>query len=643
MMTATCRFGDDTIEVVCTRKEASLDVECIERKSGRRWGPVPLLKLEVYAKAEFRVETAASFRIDQVEATSDGMHVTVGDRARHVRLGVWLHVRNGELVVRMPMTELYEDKPQTHRTFSVILLPGLMATRDRLLVPAGPGYTCRVAAKPRITDRFLIYGEQPRWELLPLMPLGAAYDDQGGLLLLATEAAGEAECHAWTDGAGKGGLNFGFSIRQNWPDPVEFATREFRYIPIPPKADAMHFAAKRLRRHVMEDLGKPTLRQRIEESPELRYLRDAYTMKMFFGVENVGIMMDGQPKGDPVTFRRVMTFKECKDILGRFHAAGIDKVLTKAVGYNPRGHDGMWPTRFPIDERLGGETGFRDLIAHGTRLGYQMNVHDNQLGAYVNSPDFDVEKVIHDQWGPMGGGEWGGGITYVLNALALPQEWIEGQMRGLKALGLQGMAYLDGMGNPLYRDYHPRHRMSRSGYAQGVQRLLKAAGSVYGAVGTECGFLYAALPADYICIAGIGGIRCWPEWPVTALLDEVTPVYPLAIHGLLFIERQCGIPTWQDAMDGVLWGLHPRVEWSAHPGIMPVADEAFIARVKAVYDVGIRRFGYLQEQEILFYADSGDGMRQTRFADGTEVVADFTKGELIVNGQPVPPPAVLVR
>ena len=635
-------FGDTHLRAVCEQQHDRLTLELSDVDSGRQWGPVPLLALEVYAKAEFRVETMHKYRVDQLQVSDNGLHVSIGDGFCQLRLGLWLTIEDGELQVRMPITELYEDKPATHRLFSVILLPGLMNTRGRLLLPLGAGMLCEVREKPRVADRFLIYGEQTRWELLPMLPVGATQDDERGLMALATEAPGETECHAHTDGHGGGGLDFGFSLRQFWPDPVEFSPRAIRYIPLPPAADMVHCTSKRLRRHVMEDIGKPTLTQRLAESPELRYLHDAFIMKMFFAVENQGIMMHGVPKGDPITFRQVMNFQECGDILGKIRAAGIDKVVTQAVGFNPRGHDGMWPTRFPMDDRLGGEAGFRALIARGTQLGFQMNTHDNHLSAYTCSPDFDVEKVIHDQWGQaMGLGEWGGGITYILNVPALPREWIAGQMRSLKALGMQGMAYLDGMGNPLYRDYHPRHRMSRTGYAQGVVKLLEIAKEVYGAAGTECGFLYAALPADCVCYTGWHNRPGWPEWPVSALMDKNVPVYQLAMHGLMFFENRD--ETWNGTMDAVLWGHHPRTEWSAHPGIMPVADEAFIACLKAKYDLALVRFGYLQELELMRYAEPADGVAQTTFSDGTEILADFNRMELWANGESVAMPAVFAE
>ena len=636
-------FGDDKLQVTLTPEKDALFLELEDRASGRRWGRVPLLVAEVYAKAEFRVETVRTYRVDQVEKLADGVRVAVGDFFRGFRVGLWLRVAYGELSVTMPMAEVYEEKLVTHRLFSVILLPGLLTVSrgGKLLLPLNTGILCDPAGKPKLADRFMIYGEQNRWELLPMLPVAAVQTPSGGLLALARRGAAETECHVATDGQGGGEVSFGLSLRQFWPDPVEFETREIRYVPIPPTADLLHFSAKRLRRHVRDDLGKPTLVQRATESPEVRSLLDSYIIKLFYAVENKGIMMYDKPKGEPVTFQRVMTFAEARAGLQRLHAAGVVKIHTQSVGFNPSGHDGLWPTRFPIDDRLGGEAGFRDLIASGRQLGYTMNVHDNQLSAYTRSPDYDVEKLVHDQWGePMGLGEWGGGITYVLNALARSETEIEGTMRSLQALGLNGAGYLDGMGNPLYRDYHPRHRMTRSDYARGTNRLIEIAKRVYGAAGTECGFLYCTIPADSIVTPGaewhLKG--CWPEWPVTALQDRRVPLWQLALHDLVIVEAHG--TGWSTVLDSVLFGLHPRDEWSAHPGVMPVLDDTRVRQLKAIYDLCFVRFGHLQLHELMKYEEPAAGVKATTFADGTTVVADFGKQELVVNGERVKRPAV---
>jgi hypothetical protein len=637
---ATFTLTNAAMCVSLTQQQETIHL-AMETSDGCHWAS-PLFVFEVYDKAEQRVRVIDRYRIDAIREVDGGLHLTISPAGAYIRAGFWIRLVDGELSVTMPMTECYEDKLITHRLFAVRVLPELMTTDGpgTLFIPVNSGVISHTANKPKLADRFMIYGEQSRWELVPMLPICGAQTPTGGLMALARQGAEETECHVNADGAGSGTVGFAFSLRQFWPDPVEFATREIRFTPMPASADLLHFAAKRLRCHVMTDLGKPTLLQRAQESSEVAANLNAYFMKLFYAVENCGIMMEGKEKGAPITFVNVMTFAEAQGLLARVKAAGIEHVHTQSVGWNPSGHDGLWPTRWPIEERLGGEAAFRALIAFGNELGFTMTVHDNHKSAVRRSPDFREDMVVHDQWGqPMGLGEWGGGITYVLNSYYLPDEWIDGIMRKLKGLGLTGPAYLDGMGNPLHRDYHPAHRLTRTGYAHGTNRLIEKAKMIYGAAGTECGFMYCVIPADSMCTGGADWHMMWcnPEWPITQMLDQRVPAWNLALHDLIMLENQ-GLG-WSTIMHNVLLGLHPRDEWSARPGVMPVLDNARIAQQKAVYDICLAQYGHLQTAELLAYHEPEPGIKTSRFADGTEVIADFTNEELIVNGECVPRPA----
>ena len=197
------------------------------------------------------------------------------------------------------------------------------------------------------------------------------------------------------------------------------------------------------------------------------------------------------------------------------------------------------------------------------------------------------------------------------------------------------------MGNPLYRDDHPGHRGTRTGYARGTQRIMEEAKKVYGAAGPECGFLYAALPSDSMVQGGAEWMlkACPPHWPIMALLEKRVPLWQLALHGLLIHENHG--EHWPAVMTAVLFGAHPRTEWSAHPGVMPVLTDAMIAKLKAQYDLVLKRFGYLQTLEMVDYREPGDGVATSRYEDGTEVTVDSKKQELFFNGQKIDRPVEL--
>jgi len=512
-----------------------------------------------------------------------------------------------------------------------------------LLIPVNTGTLCRPAKKSRCADRFLIYGEQERWELVPTTPVCGVQTPQGGLVCLAVQGACDTWCSVSTDGKGNGQIGMGAMLRRGWIDPVDWGQRELIFMPLEPQNDLVLGAAKRLRRHVREDLGKPTLAERAAESPQVAYQNSAYTMKLFYGIQNQGIMMYGKKK-DPnkPLYQPVMTFAQAGENLKRLKAAGVERIYTQQVGWNTRGHDGDWPTRFPIEQRAGGERGFRELIALGNALGYHMTVHDNCASACFNSPDFNPEYVITDMWGePKVVGFWGGGIKGTHWGLSLPSERIEAHMRFLKEVGCTGMYYLDGIGNPLYVNYHHKHKGPRSHHARGINRYLETAKRLFGAVQTEMGFLYCAVVADGLCTGGSDWHQslCKPEWPITALLDQRVPVWELALHGLVTREN-CDL-SWEGVLDTVLFADKPRDEWSASPGVMPVLDDLRIAKIKAKYDLCIERYGHLLQQELTSWSLPADGVQRTTFEDGTEVIADKKAGELLVNGKRVECPVVL--
>ncbi len=643
MNSSTWQLADQSLSIEITHGESSLEAVVTDKTSGRIWGPVPLLELEIYSKAEFRANLVKQYRIDLVEQEEHGLHVSIGHNYWGVRVGLWLSVLDGELVVKMPVAEVYEDQIKTKRLLGVHVLPGLLDADpdDQMLLPLNTGCLCSPRDKPALSDRFMFYGEQNRWELMPMLPVAAVHGKNGGMMVLASEAAAEVECHVATDGRGHGHFTMGLTLRQDWPDPVDWPTRELRYRFIPSEDHLLEHVANRLRKHLTEDLHKPTIEQRIKESPELAYMVDGYTMKLFFGVEHCGIMMLNEEKKGTVSFQRAMTFAQAQAGLRRLHEAGIDRIYTQSVGWNPNGHDGLYPTVWPIEERLGGERGFRQLIQAGKDMGYRMHVHDDRVFSVERSPDHQVDQLIFDMWGqPMGLGEWGGGTAFTPNTLLQTDEQLLAHYDKLKSLGLDGMGYLDAMGSPLYRNYHPNARFGRSTYATMINRLIELARRSYGSAGTECGFFYCAAVADSVCTGGeqFHWDACWPQWDITQMMDQRVPLYRMVFSGFVFEERQ-GI-AWEDVMHAVLFGKHLRDEWSMEPGVMPILTDDRVAKLKACYDVAYKQFGHLQLQPITKWSEEGATQR-TQFADGTEVTADFEAGRLFVNGQEIDCPVAL--
>ncbi len=640
-------FGDRKLLAELEVASDALSLRLREHGGGRVIGQSPLLTLEVCDRRMPRVDYVRQYRLLELERSADGVHLTVYDPARDIYCGVWLAVKEGELRVVLPPAEMREGRGELYRLFAVDLLPELMRSgpSGSVLLPVNTGCVFCPSGQPEMSEQFLIYGEQERWELLALLPVCAARDPEGGLMALAAQGAADMRCNVSTDGRGNGRVNLAAVLRSHWPDPVDCGEREIVFRPLAATDPLEVTVAKRLRRHVVEDLGKPTIRQRAEESPQVAYLLKSYIMKLFFAVQRVGAMLgDRAEESGNLLFQRVMTFDQALDGLRRLKAAGVERICTQSVGWNIRGHDGLWPTRFPVDRRLGGEARFRALIREGRQLGYHMVVHENLVSAYPTSPDFDPDTVIHTLWGePRIIGYWGGGIKSGHWGLALPPEAVEGRLREDKALGLEGVIYLDGMGNPLMTNYHPRNGGTRGDCALGYCRFIEAGKALFGGCGTEMGYLYCTLPADSIVSRGgpwhLSLFR--PEWPISRLRLERVPLWQLALHGLVITESHG--EHWRATMECILYGDTPRAEWSAEPGIMPVLDDDLVAAIVAKNALCVQRFGHLVGEELTDWKRLGENAHQTTFADGTEVVADFEQECLTVNRREVARPEALAK
>jgi hypothetical protein len=99
-------------------------------------------------------------------------------------------------------------------------------------------------------------------------------------------------------------------------------------------------------------------------------------------------------------------------------------------------------------------------------------------------------------------------------------------------------------------------------------------------------------------------------------------------------------------MATIAWGATPRDEWGVRDvkmGGVHVFSDARVTALKAFHDLCVDKFGHLQAEEMTRCELAAD-LQQVRstFADGTEVSADFTRKELIVNGKRIEKPAALL-
>ncbi len=645
------------------RAGVGLSAQLIDRESGAVWSAGSAFSLDVFSIALQRAEE----KIDPEPHVQQGdgwidVTQTTDELLFSASAAVRFSLENEELVCTVATDRIRESRAELSFLAGVNILPGLLtvdgASRGHLVLPYRSGALMFPERHGASSDRFLIYGEQRRWELMPMLPCTGAVRPAESAALLAIAEQGECDAECRVDADGLGHATTGFSMRYRYTpvDPVDPVDRVVRFVPLKNANAGYAGMGRRMHAHVLKQSGRGTLAQRAVQNPDVAYVGNAFALKIMHACKTIG------PTDGSGGLQVLTTFDEAKRQLGTLKDAGIERMYVQLTGWNLDGHDGCWPTRFPVEPALGGEDGLRALIEYGQSLGYQMQVHDNYIDLLQRSHEFKPDLCAHDIYGsPLSRGCWAGGINYLGWPLAYPDHLLANQMQRVRDLGVSGMAYLDAMGVPLELSYNklasvPRYRR---GCAQGVNRILRTARQVYGSAGVESGYLYCAAEADYIGTDYIGVGHA----PRPKCADQLVPLWHMAIKG----HAVCILnDTFQATVDlpgssGAENTLSRRMLRMAEHGLMPRNEivavcgdwgyplEPTIGAMKLEYDLMVKRLAgvgisSLEDHEILqTHARSGEYVSRSRFSCGIEVVCDYRSNTMQIDGRDFPLPNNFVK
>lgn len=641
--------ADGTMEsdfLLLSYTSASLASDTRIRLTDKRTGlslSSPLAGADIMWDAVHRPDSSELVKVMRTErAGKDAMEFSFLTGRSRIEWRMRIELDGSELRVRVPWESIREGRQSQFRLLGIRPLPGLLTGGGTFLAPLKCGALIRPARhRRRLSDRVLIYGDQTRHEDLPLLPLCGFYEEgRCGVALIA--GAGDCDALYELDLPGDGTASCGFSFRYRyaWPDPVDGIDREALYVFLDAEDADYSGIGRRYHRFLREERGVETLVEKTARNPLLKEMGRSLVVKTFHAMKDLD-----RERGDGV-FHLHQTFAETEQQLAKLKASGIGRAAVQLVGWNLDGHDGAYPRRFPVDARPGGEEGMRRLIRAGQRLGYQMQVHDN----FADSTDPVHHGVIRRLWGdPLARGIWGGGAIYSLNPQKIGEAEIRGEMERVKALGVEGLYYLDAIAPPLEIDYDPACRVPRRAHADGLAWLLELGRSVFGACGAEMGFAHLARHADYISnspLRGIPASSSEADAGIHSLVDEWVPVWQIAFHGLLIhslVDRP--VPALDKLLEAAETGAVPRCDFTgANPGegtLLAVQwHDGLLPAYKAKFDILADRMGDVRAAPIVRHRSIGDRIFETEFSSGRVIQTDYGEGRIFDGGGEVPIPPV---
>ena len=655
------QIEDSSLRLSVFEKDGEALAEVTDLRTGVVWGPTPAFTLQVMSLLLQRTETIKS---PDAHISVDGgclsVTLSVDNTFFSVSATVQFTLENSELVAVVPTNRIEEKRPEVALLDAISVLPNLLR-----IVPEAPGHfvlpyrtgaLCYPERHTRFCESFLIYGEQKQWELMPMLPCcGAVQSRQASaLLVIAEQGDCDTECQVETDGLGGGEARLTSRYRYTPIDPVDSIDRRLRFVPLRGPNAGYAGMGRRMHQFVLAKAGRGTLTERAARNPDLDYAANAFVLKIMHASKEIGSLDGSGPLHVYTTFAEAMTQLSC------LKKSRIDRLMVQLTGWNLEGHDGCWPTRFPVEPSLGGAEGLRRLIAHGQALGYQMQVHDNYLDLFKRSDWFDSDLCVGSVYGgPLKRGCWAGGINYNGWPLAYPDSLLGGQMRQVQELGPAGIYYLDAMGMPLEVSYNVKHGVHRSrrACADGVNRVLRTSREIYGSCGTENGYLYCVAECDYIGSPFVGA----QSQPVSELIDAEVPLWFMAVKGHIFSNLNdtfsgaidfgaASSPTISRRMLRMAeLGLLPRNEGVAVRGEWGYPLEETLEAMKLEYDLvigslpGIGMAALVDHQVLEGDPAHGSLVTRSRFSNGLETLCDYGRSRLEINGRDYPLPNDFVK
>ena len=431
-----------------------------------------------------------------------------------------------------------------------------------------------------------------------------------------------------------------FLIKEMAFDPYEDLVIDFYTLE---GADANYSGmARTYRRYQLARGEVRPLRERVKNNPQLAYTADTLFVRVSHGAKNnVGKIANQTLTNEP-PFHVGHTFDDLIRIMRGVKTLGVEKAEFCCVGWNLRGHDGRFPTLFPVEPALGGEDKLREAIACAHELGYQIVCHCNNTDFYTISDRYDEKDIaLRPDGSLLKGGLWAGGQAYSACFQRVCDAYVDEDYRRLVDLGFSGTFHVDVTSciTP-YPCFSPRHPRTRQQTADDMNRIGEKAHRAFGGFGSEGPCDHVARTLDFALY-----VSAYPMFmpKKSPMIDRVIPLWQLAYHGIILSNPfyrtidhpfECGSTPVDKLTPEERQTLGLKVaEFGGRP-VFYYLSYKDLAPVKAAYDA-YQPLKYLQYEFMEDHDELTNGVFRTTYSDGSEVVCNYSASDYAYRGETV--------
>jgi len=493
------------------------------------------------------------------------MRVVFAEIGLNLEMKILMEEDGSGFRIRINEDGLQESQPQLYRILSLEILPEFGAARSGepgyLVLPNWSGsQTFFNKSYPREV-RQTIYSSNDQWEHVCNMPVFGIHRSHGTMCGLVAEGDYDAQlvCRVHWEDRHANSVHPQLLFRWEQQDELLEGPREVRYRFAPSDyegGEGYVLCGKTYRDFLRRERGLLSWEEKAAKRPVVLEYRDRFLLKIFMAYKDP--QADGQG-----TYHSTCTFDEAREILEQCLERGMKKLTVILVGWGQDGHDGMPPTRFPVDERLGGEEAMKRLIEWCQTEDILLGVHDSYGGMYSCSPEFNTDDLVCHRTGEYWESIiWSGGQNHIICPKVFIEKHVKRDVPAVRALGIYGHHHIDAVGSFMtcYSKDHPLEK--RKDYAGEVRRMFEISTDIIGSVSTEMPFGPYFDVVDGFFHSFSNPYQFHRASPVGRyFLDRSIPLLSIALHGSV----NCGEEAGQGDLLHLDWGLTLQSEVCMRP------------------------------------------------------------------------------
>ena len=448
--------------------------------------------------------------------------------------------------------------------------------------------------------------------------------------------------------------NYAFSYEYDLSKCGAYEPLVIDFYPMAKGADNYSAMARRYREYLIENDYMPKkLKERVKDNEYLAYAATAPEIRIRQGWKPVPTPVKHQTLENEPEMRVAVTFEQVMEIADELKRQGVNEAQLCLVGWNHKGHDGRYPTVFPVEPSLGGEEKLRECIKYVQSLGYRIVGHTNHTDIYEISSDWNggADAAKNPDGSLQANAYWSAGQMYNICYKQSYDKYFLDYEPKVAELGFRGLEYVDVVSiiKP-HICYDPAHPCTRKKGVEYANKMLQGLRDLFGGSQSEGGLWFTAKSLDYALYVTMALDRLKKY----EFIDEYVPIWHIVFNG--YMLHNPASQTVNFTLKEPLYALR-NVEYAARPifyfysafvddpkkNWMGNADltykskedlERSVAAIKSGYDA-FKEWEYLQFETMEQHDILTKGVSCSTYSDGSRVVVNYTQEPYIFEGKEV--------